>query len=138
ARYAAHKCRTEPDARLRSATHRWLADKNGTTPLPGPGSGVVASSLVPTQAGTRQGCRLQAVGDVVEGVGDRGLQELQRHDDQDGDEGQDEGVLHHALALLGPRAAWPPGPAPSRSACVAQSRPHARPNAEPTRTTATL
>src|SRR5918911_4076946 len=44
---------------------------------------------------------LQAVGDVVESVGDRGLQELQRHDDQDGDEGQDEGIFHHALALLG-------------------------------------
>src|SRR5204863_2603502 len=44
---------------------------------------------------------LQAVGDVVEGVGNRGLQELQGHDDQDGDEGQDEGVLHHALALFG-------------------------------------
>src|SRR5207247_10358505 len=44
---------------------------------------------------------VQGVVEVVGGVGEGGLPELQRHDHQDGDEGQDEGILHHALALFG-------------------------------------
>src|SRR5439155_26781990 len=67
----------------------------------GQGEGAVtAPSPCPTR-GSNPTSGLQAVGDVVEGVGDRGLQELQGHDHQDGDEGQDEGILYHALALFG-------------------------------------
>src|SRR5579883_310040 len=63
------------------------------------------SRLLLACAGAREArSRLQAVGDVVERVGDGRLQELQGHDDQDGDEGQDEGILDHALALFGPLA----------------------------------
>src|SRR5437763_6168656 len=68
---------------------------------PGRGWGMVQLTLVPTGVDTPRRRSLQAVGDAVEGVGDGGLQELQGHDDQDGDERQDEGVLHHALALFG-------------------------------------
>src|SRR5579884_731954 len=60
------------------------------------------SRLLLACAGAREArSRLQAVGDVVERVGDGRLQELEGHDHQDGDEGQDEGILDHALALLG-------------------------------------
>ena len=58
-----------------------------------PAGEMVQLTLVPTGVDTARRRRLQAVGDVVEGVGDSGLQVLQRRDYHDADEGQDESIF---------------------------------------------